>query len=601
MGIDVKYSTVYDYFKGVHSMNITYGLYKGDFLPYQEPINQWEDFWTGYYSSRIHLKRMIRHVFNDIQGTKTLAAIRAVFKNDGSINFSKELQANINQIQHHIREAERNWSILMHHDAITGTHTKNTEPSYYELLSNALGNLFDARELIKSSMEKPISKFLLQSIQKVQVELTDSNITLHTIVNPSGYYRIQITNFTIPETGPDTSYVFVLLNEIKMEVVSEAYYADIQELNADTHELQTIKKGFVKIRMPALSDAHLLVFTTSNKSDCSKTGIECAKYVEHKSVSRSEELTNGIVHAHIGANGDLTQFKFGKNNAEIEESFTYYNTDRQTRSGIYLFNPRHEKMKINFNKPKITIFEIGELVKIVQVHLTSDTEKLLKTYIVNLSGCPNLMKQLFLEVQIASKKVAEISMGLKKKPVHSGSEFRSYADDSMKLIERPIYDNKVNIKRTNDNELNGYYNYACVHGGMMREIFKPGTISLEQESFFGWANSNPIGCTFTGNNEVDFMLYRSIGNNDYKGVSDYLHDKHVMSTSFQFYTDSSVDGILFHKVRGNTKLNEPYSIFSENLPATEVENLSKPSSIFESLVHFKKHFSQVSSEFGEVR
>jgi hypothetical protein len=137
-------------------MGLTYGVYKGDFLPYEERYDSWEDFWTGYYSTRLHMKRLIRHVFNDIQSTKTLLAIRAImYKSNinsklshGSIHLGSATSYNIDTIQKKITQAERNWAIMMHHDAITGTHTNHTEPSYYQILMESMNFLKSARDLI---------------------------------------------------------------------------------------------------------------------------------------------------------------------------------------------------------------------------------------------------------------------------------------------------------------------------------------------------------------------------------------------------------------------------------------------------------------------
>jgi hypothetical protein len=128
-------------------MGLTYGVFKGDFLPYEEKFDSWEDFWTGYYSTRLHMKRLIRHVFNDIQSTKTLLAIRAIKYKSNSIHLGST-SYNIDTIQKKITQAERNWAIMMHHDAITGTHTNHTEPSYYQILMESLNFLKSARDLI---------------------------------------------------------------------------------------------------------------------------------------------------------------------------------------------------------------------------------------------------------------------------------------------------------------------------------------------------------------------------------------------------------------------------------------------------------------------
>ena len=65
---EVIYSTLPQYFDDLKRQELELGLFKGDFMPYQEiwPGWRWNDFWTGYYSSRLHMKRLIRHTFNSL-------------------------------------------------------------------------------------------------------------------------------------------------------------------------------------------------------------------------------------------------------------------------------------------------------------------------------------------------------------------------------------------------------------------------------------------------------------------------------------------------------------------------------------------------------
>ena len=130
-------------------MNLTYGLFKGDFLPYIEEVKKDENFWTGYYSTRLHLKRYITHVFNEIQNTKTLMAIRSLNGNSGTVVFNQTMKDHLEKVNEYITKAERKWAILIHHDAITGTHTIHTEPSYYKLLGEAQKYLQYARGYLK--------------------------------------------------------------------------------------------------------------------------------------------------------------------------------------------------------------------------------------------------------------------------------------------------------------------------------------------------------------------------------------------------------------------------------------------------------------------
>jgi hypothetical protein len=430
-------------------------------------------------------------------------------------------------------------------------------------------------------------------------KLKDPEIYHHAIVNPSGYYRIQILNITIPNLHKYDNYVLLLQRGSELTQIQESYYADIYELNKMSNSPQKVRKVFFILPMDALSDSQLYIIRSSGENDCSVAGIKCAKKITEKSVTGPIELSNNAITVNINKDGNLDHMEFKANNAseDFTESLTYYNTRSKTRSGLYLFNPRHPKKVIDFASTDIHVFDIGGMLKLVQVFKQNGSERLLKNYIVNHDGCPNLKKQLFMEVHIDSDRIAEISLVLTKKHKASDSTHKAYADDSMKMVERPIYDKNSKIPHSHESELEGYYTSACVHGGALRETYKQ---SGHKDSFFGWANSSPLGCTFSDKGEISFMIFRSIGHSDYKGVSDTYKDEHINSISFQFYVDSSVEGAMFHKVRANTKLNEPYGIFSRALNAEDFVNLPISSNLMKDFIKFNSGSAQLSSNFGDV-
>ena len=225
-------------------MNITYGMFKGDFLPFQEPFGQWEDFWTGYYSTRLHLKRLIRHTFNDIQSTKTLLTMRAIHKqSSNSIRFNDTLSSSIEAINSKIVDAERKWSIMMHHDAITGTHSITTETDYYNILSSSLKYLDEARDLIDKELRVPLGDRFIDQLKSYYNSFTSPEVIKTTILNPSGYFRIQIVNFTLP-IEENKYFMFVEQRGDSVNILSNCEVANIYELDPNAKIFKTVKKGF---------------------------------------------------------------------------------------------------------------------------------------------------------------------------------------------------------------------------------------------------------------------------------------------------------------------------------------------------------------------
>lgn len=176
-------------------------------------------------------------------------------------------------------------------------------------------------------------------------------------------------------------------------------------------------------------------------------------------------------------------------------------------------------------------YELPNLKSIVQVYHEAGNTKILKSYAIDQAGHEENQQQIFLEVQAYTTEPWEMSFGIKVTKDDQSSEFKSYVDDSLKMVNRPIYNTKINIKRANDHELYGLFTYPCVHGGMLSEIPKD---SKKEQHNFSWANSNAIGCTMTADNQVDFWVYRNINSNDNKGIYELYADPRTTYNSFIF-------------------------------------------------------------------
>ena len=217
----VKYSNLYKYFDDLQKLNLDYGLFKGDFLPYQEPWYGWDDFWTGYYSTRMHLKRNIRYMFNQIQKMKTFLAIRSVQKNNGSVKFSEELERLIDETNQHIRTAEQNWSILMHHDGITGTHTIEAENSYYQMLKTSRDELVKSFDLINERISISHGLNLKKKYETLEKKFAGPSLRSFTFLNPTVYERHEVVNVTSEYHTPGAhKYLLFLQNPNGKNLVS---------------------------------------------------------------------------------------------------------------------------------------------------------------------------------------------------------------------------------------------------------------------------------------------------------------------------------------------------------------------------------------------
>lgn len=68
--VTFKFATVQEYFDDLKTLNLSYPVYHGDFMPYIQEESGTFDHWVGYYSDTPVLKQMIRDMFSLIWNLK---------------------------------------------------------------------------------------------------------------------------------------------------------------------------------------------------------------------------------------------------------------------------------------------------------------------------------------------------------------------------------------------------------------------------------------------------------------------------------------------------------------------------------------------------
>lgn len=198
------------------------------------------------------------------------------------------------------------------------------------------------------------------------------------------------------------------------------------------------------------------------------------------------------------------------------------------------------------------------------------------------------------QIQTQTGRMIELCYKLIKELKDFSSSLSAYGDDSMKLIKRPIYKSKSKYDHRKKTTLVGSYMINCVHGGMIRENSTP-------QSFLGWSNSNPIGCVFSKESEVELMIFRSAQRRPDKGLDDeYLEDYHVMTTDFLFYIDDTIEGITHKRLAGNAKLNEPLSIYMTKISPDDLKHMYHSGSVLNFTFTKRDSPTQLSNMFGEI-
>ena len=279
----------------------------------------------------------------------------------------------------------------------------------------------------------------------------------------------------------------------------------------------------------------------------------------------------------------------------FEEKFVFYNGENgTTASGHYTFTPKEDKQDLVLKNSIMYRFDLPGIASIIQVHLYDEKIDILKTHIVYQKGQVNLQRQLMTQIQIQTNRMIEVCYKLIKDLKDFSSSLTAYNDDSMKLIKRPIYKSESKYAHETKFDLYGLYMINCVHGGMIRENYT-------SQSFFGWSNSNPIGCIFSRESEVELMVIRSAKRKPDKGIDDeYLEEYHVMTTDFLFYIDETIEGITHKKLAGNAKLNEPLSIYMTKISPDSLKHMYHSGSVLNYTFTKRDSPTQLSNTYGEI-
>lgn len=134
----MRIGTMSDYLDGVvarlepHKHELT--EHDTDFMPYRE---NYPDVWTGFYASRARLKTALREAERWLRAAEIFSLHSAQF--DGRLN-----------------EARQHIGVLQHHDAVTGTCTKDVATDYFAMARDAEAAAHQALEVRQNGAHEQV-------------------------------------------------------------------------------------------------------------------------------------------------------------------------------------------------------------------------------------------------------------------------------------------------------------------------------------------------------------------------------------------------------------------------------------------------------------
>lgn len=119
--ITVSYSTPSEYLRDIYAYNVTYPMNYYDFFPYSDRPNA---YWTGFYTSRVALKGIVRQEGRFLQAVRRLLT-QAIWEQTWQFAVN-----NFSQIDTAIDLLEQAMGVAQYHDAVTGTEAQAVTEHY---------------------------------------------------------------------------------------------------------------------------------------------------------------------------------------------------------------------------------------------------------------------------------------------------------------------------------------------------------------------------------------------------------------------------------------------------------------------------------------
>ena len=173
------YSTPSQYFEEVEKYrNILEDYNDYDFFPYAENPHS---YWTGYFSSRINLKGLIKTLANYLNLVQNLYTIFKIHRNNNNFNF--------NIIQKSINYSREKLGVLQHHDAITGTAKEKTNKDYENMAITSIEKL----KYIINILITELTDYKIAELNLVNLEENNFDYLIN-LLNNQGFILNTFTN-----------------------------------------------------------------------------------------------------------------------------------------------------------------------------------------------------------------------------------------------------------------------------------------------------------------------------------------------------------------------------------------------------------------------
>jgi len=555
--VEFRFATLTEYLKEMEHLRYEIGRYRGDFFVYTQyhEGNYHDHHWGGYFFSRPMFKWMVR----DSMSRERL--LHSMIATMNFLSFPKETNVNrdeLNKAYHTLLNVKEFNPVLLHHDAITGTHGRTVNNDYKKILQNLHKNMDTATNQLIYSLQSPKD---LKNNRREKPSYEPNKYSTIVMHNPSFYTRNEIINVTLPSGH----WSFINTDHPTAEIM-DSYKLDGERFTQDTREFTL----WIKVSIPPFGHENIPIEKHENRDQCRRAGrcIPKIKTENLGTISSDLTLSNSHASAGLGKNTlEIKHFTDKDTGQKMQVNEALYKYDAQsTHSCIYMFKPTRHATEIHLNQQQYLKYN-GSLVTGYQVYGQDNDIHFDKTVLLKENDSA---LHVVLRNNIRQGRNKEISIRYQG---YEANEF--YSGDSMAYINRKFIDLETakarNLTRQgshSDTDLLGLNTYPIVDGFVSKN-----------GGYIGFSPSQSAGVNLLSDSAFEFLIARSIMNiNQEKGLPERLDDH--LTTHFNYkvfmaknlekihnkshvYGDQMVDPIFVIKNDGQKVIEIPKISFDE--------------------------------------
>lgn len=537
-GVTLRYSTLSEYFTAVSreslERDVTFNVYRGDFFPYAD--NE-ESYWTGYYSTRPHLKILSRELERVGHAAEMLYALSRALRLQSPATFKQQLVD--------LRQARRDRALFLHHDAITGT-SRDKVVADYEL------RMGQGRESLHRVLERALESLLAKDANTVsgthaQPQLTTDPYVLAAAASGDALYPVIVHNSLawdrqeLQSLKVDSPHVRVedssgtpvrcqLDHELDLEAQTPTrrfvlhFLAEAPALGAATY--------FVHIAPPSADNSAFIgckrgtstaLFEAAGGHIRGQSAGQQSDFFVADSSPSEQSINNEAVAVTVSSTGllasvrDLTQSDAPE--MQLVQSFGVYGTKS---SGAYLFRPVGARKSHNSPPDKMNGFFVtrGPLVDSVYAR-TGDFD----TSTVLVKGCSSLSRHVSSVSHVQASKNQEIVQVFSSGLANSGGRFSTH--NGLSFMRRTTKPDRPEM------------NYApCVWGSRLH-----GAADTEGAERLTFYTQHSMACGSQREGEMEFLVHRNLGQDDGRGLAQQVADRSRVAIPLLIALDGGVDKV----------------------------------------------------------